>query len=155
MPGVRVDNQADGERVHISIRGIGVLTERGIRGIKVLMDGLPLNDPTGVAPDLFDVDWSTVDHVEVLRGPAAALYGGGGSGGVINIVTRDGGSGPARGLASGEFGSYSFYKTLAEGGGSWAARTTGSRVPRGRGRLPAAHRLLVRQRLRQAPLDTE
>ena len=118
VPGVRIDNQADGERVHISIRGQGVLTESGIRGIKVLMDGLPLNDPLGVAPDLFDVDWSTVDRVEVLRGPAAAFYGGGGSGGVINITTRDGGPGPAQGLASGEVGSYGFYKTLAEGGGT-------------------------------------
>ena len=118
VPGVRIDNQADGSRVHISIRGQGVLTESGIRGIKVLMDGLPMNDPTGVAPDLFDVDWSTVDHVEVLRGPAGAFYGGGGSGGVINIVTRNGGSGPAQGLASGEAGSYGFYKTLAEGGGT-------------------------------------
>jgi iron complex outermembrane receptor protein len=118
VPGVRVDNQADGERVHISIRGQGVLTESGVRGIKVLMDGLPLNDPTGVAPDLFDVDWSTVDRVEVLRGPAAAFYGGGGSGGVINITTRHGGSAPAQGLASGEYGSYGFYKTLAEGGGT-------------------------------------
>jgi len=118
VPGVRIDNQADGERVHISIRGQGVLTESGIRGIKVLMDGLPMNDPTGVAPDLFDVDWATVDHVEVLRGPAGAFYGGGGSGGVINIVTRNGGSGPAQGLASGEVGSYGFYKTLAEGGGT-------------------------------------
>ena len=59
-----------------------------------------------------------MDHVEVLRGPAGAFYGGGGSGGVINIVTRNGGSGPAQGLASGEFGSYGFYKTLAEGGGT-------------------------------------
>jgi len=118
VPGVRIDNQADGKRVHISIRGQGVLTESGIRGIKVLMDGLPMNDPTGVAPDLFDVDWSTVDHVEVLRGPAGAFYGGGGSGGVINIVTRDGRSGPAQGLASGEAGSFGFYKTLAEGGGT-------------------------------------
>ena len=121
VPGVRIDNQGDGERVHVSIRGQGVLTESGIRGIKVLMDGLPMNDPTGVAPDLFDVDWSTVDRVEVQRGPAGALYGGGGSGGVINIVTRDGGPAPARGIASGEVGSYGFYKTLAEGGGSTGA----------------------------------
>jgi len=118
VPGVRIDNQADGERVHISIRGQGVLTESGIRGIKVLLDGLPLNDPSGVAPDLYEVDWSTVDHVEVLRGPAGALYGGGGSGGVINIVTREGGPGAAQGLAMGEAGSYGFYKTLAEGSGA-------------------------------------
>jgi iron complex outermembrane recepter protein len=117
IPGVRVDNQADGERVHISIRGQGVLTEGGVRGIKVLLDGLPLNDPTGVAPDLYDVDWSTVDHVEVLRGPAAALYGGGGSGGVINIVTRAAG-GEGRALASGEGGSNGFRKSLGEASGA-------------------------------------
>lgn len=35
VPGVKVDNQADGERVHLSIRGQGLLTERGIRGIKI------------------------------------------------------------------------------------------------------------------------
>jgi outer membrane receptor protein involved in Fe transport len=32
-PGVRIDNQHDGERVHVSIRGQGILTERGLRGI--------------------------------------------------------------------------------------------------------------------------
>src|SRR5689334_19131827 len=95
LPGARVDNQADGERVHLSVRGQGILTERGIRGIKVLMDGLPLNDPTGIAPDLYDVDWSTVNRLELLRGPAAALYGGGGSGGVLNLFTAD----PAEGGA--------------------------------------------------------
>jgi iron complex outermembrane receptor protein len=118
VPGVRIDNQADGERVHVSIRGQGVLTESGIRGIKVLQDGLPLNDPTGVAPDLFDIDWATVDRVEVLRGPAGALYGGGGSGGVINIVTCDGGASPVAGQVSGAYGSHAFHKSLAEVGGT-------------------------------------
>ena len=102
VPGVKVDNQADGERVHLSIRGQGLLTERGVRGITVLLDGLPLNDPTGFAPDLFDVDWAAVQRVEVLRGVASALYGGGSSGGVINITTRDGAAGsPRPGLARG------------------------------------------------------
>jgi iron complex outermembrane recepter protein len=117
-PGVKTDNQANGERVHISIRGQGLLTERGVRGIKVLFDGLPLNDPTGLAPDLFDVDWSSVNRVEVLRGPSSALYGGGGSGGVINITTRDGGPEQASGSASADFGSNAFYKVFAEGGGT-------------------------------------
>ena len=118
VPGVKVDNQADGERVHLSIRGQGLLTERGVRGIKVLLDGLPLNDPTGLAPDLFDVDWSTVSRIEVLRGPSSALYGGGASGGVINITTRDGGTGPASGEASMAGGTYDFWKGLAEVGGT-------------------------------------
>jgi len=32
--GVRIDNQADGSRIHLSIRGQGILSERGLRGIK-------------------------------------------------------------------------------------------------------------------------
>jgi len=42
VPGVRVDNQADGERVHLSIRGEGILTERGTRGIRTIVDGSTL-----------------------------------------------------------------------------------------------------------------
>jgi iron complex outermembrane receptor protein len=107
--------------VHLSIRGQGILTERGIRGIKVLLDGLPLNDPTGTAPDLYDVDWATVDRVEVLRGPAGALYGGGGSGGVVSIATRDGADRPVSSSVSFTAGSYGLYKTLAEAGGTGGA----------------------------------
>jgi iron complex outermembrane recepter protein len=118
VPGVKVDNQADGERVHLSIRGQGILTERGIRGVKVLLDGIPLNDPTGFVPDLFDVDWATVNRIEVLRGPASALYGGGGSGGIINISTDDGATLPPTGELGLTIGSYGFWKALGQVGGS-------------------------------------
>ena len=118
VPGVKVDNQADGERVHLSIRGQGVLTERGIRGIAVLLDGLPLNDPTGFAPDLFDVDWSTIERIEVFRGAASTLYGGRSAGGVINITTRDGDPTRTSGEASMSVGSYTFWKPFAEVGGT-------------------------------------
>jgi iron complex outermembrane receptor protein len=130
VPGVKVDNQADGERVHLSIRGQGLLTERGIRGIKVLLDGLPLNDPTGFAPDLFDVDWATVQRVEVFRGAASALFGGGGAGGILNITTRDGGEVP-RGEAFLDVGSQGFWKAFAEASGKSGDvtyRVSGSRT---------------------------
>ncbi|MGE5340636.1 MAG: TonB-dependent receptor domain-containing protein [Candidatus Omnitrophota bacterium] len=117
VPGVKVDNQANGERVHISIRGQGILSERGIRGIQVLLDGIPLNDPTGFAPDLFDVDWATVNKIEVLRGPSASLYGGGSAGGVINIGTRNGGPNPLNSILQGFIGSNGFWKTLGEASG--------------------------------------
>lgn len=118
VPGVKVDNQADGERVHMSIRGQGLLTERGVRGIKVLLDGLPLNDPSGFAPDLFDVDWNGVKRIEVVRGPSSALYGGGAAGGVMSIETRDGGTAPTGGQVSIDGGSYGFLKAYAEAGGT-------------------------------------
>ena len=118
VPGVKVDNQADGERVHLSIRGIGLLTERGIRGIKVLVDGIPLNDPTGFAPDLFDIDWSNVERIEVLRGPASALYGGASAGGIINIITKDGAEDAIGGDGSLTTGAYDFWKGHVGAGGT-------------------------------------
>lgn len=120
VPGVKVDNQADGMRVHMSIRGQGILTERGIRGIKILYDGLPLNDPTGFAPDFFDIDFSTVDKIEVLRGPGASLYGGSSSAGIINILSKDAPlNKPYFGEGMLNFGSTNFWKALGRFGGSF------------------------------------
>jgi iron complex outermembrane receptor protein len=88
VPGLKADNQANQQRVHISIRGQGILSEHGLRGIEVLLDGIPLSDPTGFVPDLFDVDWNQVQEVQVVRGPVAVLYGGGSAAGVIDLRTR-------------------------------------------------------------------
>lgn len=118
VPGVRVDNQHDGERVHISIRGQGILTENGLRGIGVLLDGIPINDPSGFAPDLYDVDWATIQKIEVLRGPSAGLYGSSGSAGVLNITSNVGGSKPLEGFLSQSIGSNGFHKTLVQLNGS-------------------------------------
>ncbi len=114
IPGVRIDNQHDGERVHVSIRGQGILTERGLRGIGVILDGIPVNDPSGFAPDLYDVDWATVNKIEVLRGPAASLYGGGGAAGVINISTNDGGLKPLEGEVNQTIGTNGFSKEMVQ-----------------------------------------
>ena len=118
VPGIRVDNQHDGERVHISIRGQGILTERGLRGIGVTIDGIPVNDPSGFAPDLYDVDWATVSNIEVLRGPVASLYGGSGAAGMISIATSDGGPEMPGGKVNLTFGSHGFIKSLVQVDGS-------------------------------------
>jgi iron complex outermembrane receptor protein len=118
VPGVKVDNQANGKRVHLSMRGQGILSEHGIRGINVLLDGLPLNDPTGFAADFYDVDWPTVDRVLVQRGPAASLYGGGSSAGVISVLTADGGSDPYAFDLSGSYGSNNFKRLTGQVGGT-------------------------------------
>jgi iron complex outermembrane receptor protein len=114
VPGVRIDNQANGSRVHLSIRGQGILSERGLRGIKVLIDGIPVNDPTGFASDLYDVDWSVVNQVEVLRGPSSSLHGGGANAGILNIHTPDGGDKNVNGQIFSSMGSNGFFKALAQ-----------------------------------------
>ena len=113
VPGVKVDNQANGERVHLSIRGQGILSERGIRGTQLLYDGISLNDPSGFCPDAYDVDWSGVEEINVVRGPVAFLYGGGSAAGVIDIHTRTL-DGESHGGLWAEGGSNSFYKTRGE-----------------------------------------
>jgi iron complex outermembrane recepter protein len=87
IPGVQVDNRynfALGER--ISIRGFGARSQFGVRGLKVLVDGIPATLPDGQAT-LNHLDLATLDRVEVIRGPAAALYGNA-SGGVVQFESE-------------------------------------------------------------------
>jgi len=118
VPGVRIDNQANGARVHMSIRGQGILSERGLRGIKVLVDGIPGNDPTGFAPDLYDIDWAALNRIEVLRGPSASLYGGGSNAGILNITTPEGGERKFNGTLFTSAGSNGFFKLMGEADGT-------------------------------------
>jgi iron complex outermembrane recepter protein len=117
VPGVKVDNQANGERVHISIRGQGILTETGIRSIKVLQDDIPMNDPSGFVSDLFDVNLDDLERIEVLKGPATSLYGGGAAGGIMNFVTRAYGNSPLSGEFSFVAGSNRLWKAYGQLGG--------------------------------------
>ncbi|MGD1939098.1 MAG: TonB-dependent receptor domain-containing protein [Cyanophyceae cyanobacterium] len=58
------------------------------RPIVVLIDGVPQTpNSNGNAADLRVIDPALVERIEVLRGPSA-IYGDGGTGGIINIITR-------------------------------------------------------------------
>jgi iron complex outermembrane receptor protein len=69
----------------LSIRGFGARSAFGVRGIRVLRDGIPLTLPDGQTP-LDYMSLESVGRVEVLRGAASALYGNA-SGGVIDFRT--------------------------------------------------------------------
>ncbi len=87
VPGVQVDNRynyALGDR--ISIRGFGARSQFGVRGVRVLLDGIPLTLPDGQTA-LSNVDPAVLGRVEVVRGPASLLYGNA-AGGVIQLQTR-------------------------------------------------------------------
>lgn len=86
LPGIQIDNrynQALGER--ISIRGSGARAQFGVRGVRILVDGVPATFPDGQTA-LSHVDPTLVRRAELIRGPASALYGGG-SGGVLQLET--------------------------------------------------------------------
>jgi len=57
----------------------------------VLIDGIPVNDPTdsrGGAYDFSSLDPADIERIEVARGPLSAIYGGNAVAGVINVITR-------------------------------------------------------------------
>jgi iron complex outermembrane receptor protein len=69
----------------ISIRGFGARAQFGVRGIKILVDGIPTTLADGQS-ELDSIDLAFVERIEVVRGLASSLYGGG-AGGIISIQT--------------------------------------------------------------------
>ncbi len=69
----------------ISIRGFGARSAFAVRGIKVLVDGIPQTLPDGQG-QLTNLELGATDRIEILRGSASALFGNA-SGGVISIWT--------------------------------------------------------------------
>ena len=69
----------------IAIRGIGARANFGLRGIRVVLDGVPQTLPDGQS-QLTNLDLASIGRVEVLRGAAASLYGNA-SGGVLAFTT--------------------------------------------------------------------
>lgn len=88
-PGVVANNRQNyAQDLQISIRGFGARSAFGVRGIRLIADGIPLTMPDG-SGQASNIDLNSARRVEVLRGPFSALYGNS-SGGVINVITEDG-----------------------------------------------------------------
>jgi iron complex outermembrane receptor protein len=86
VPGIYIANRYNFSLdQRISIRGFGSRSAFAVRGIKVLLDGIPQTLPDGQG-QLTNVELGAADRVEVLRGSASALFGNA-SGGVISIWT--------------------------------------------------------------------
>jgi vitamin B12 transporter len=101
----------------------GILSGVGIRGFRpeydgitkhyvVLIDGLPAG-ATNIATILKD----DVTRIEVLKGPASALYGAEAMGGVVNVITRRSTGDPAHRVALGG-GSFGAHREAVSSGGA-------------------------------------
>jgi iron complex outermembrane recepter protein len=119
IPGVVVQNRHNyAQDLQISTRGFGARASFGVRGIRLLADGIPATMPDGQGQAAsFNLD--TAERIEVLRGPFATLYGNA-SGGVIQIFTADGPRLPTPG-AELYAGSYDTTKWVARYGGEHGA----------------------------------
>lgn len=101
----------------------GILSGVGFRGFRpdysglnqhtlILIDGRPAG-----ATNLGTIDLNFVDHMEVLKGPASALYGAQAMGGVINILTPQS-AGAIKGKLFGNYGSFKTFKAGGQIGGN-------------------------------------
>ena len=87
-PGLTIlERQNYAQDLQISIRGFGARSAFGVRGIRLMIDGIPATTPDGQGQSS-SVSLTSTDHIEVLRGPLAQLYGNS-SGGVIQAFTKD------------------------------------------------------------------
>ncbi|WP_305825401.1 TonB-dependent receptor family protein [Massilia brevitalea] len=88
IPGVVVQNRQNyAQDLQISSRGFGARSAFGVRGVRLITDGIPATMPDGQGQAAtFNLDMA--ERIEVLRGPFSALYGNH-SGGVVQLFTRD------------------------------------------------------------------
>ena len=105
VPGLYIQNRYNfSGDLRVSLRGFGARSSFGIRGIRILVDGIPETLPDGQG-GVDSIDMGSAQSIEVLRGPASSLYGNA-SGGVIAVTSELGTDDPfVEGkIAGGEFG---------------------------------------------------
>jgi iron complex outermembrane receptor protein len=117
VPGIVVQNRQNyAQDLQISSRGFGARSTFGVRGIRLIADGIPATMPDGQG-QASTFDLATAERIEVLRGPFSTMYGNS-SGGVINVLTESGPPKPEA-WADGYFGSYRTWKVGLKFGGTW------------------------------------
>jgi len=89
IPGIAALNRNNyAQDLQVSIRGFGSRSTFGIRGLRVIVDGIPATMPDGQG-QASSIALSSAERIEVLRGPLALLYGNA-AGGVVQVFTRSG-----------------------------------------------------------------
>ena len=115
VPGIAILNRQNyAQDLQISSRGFGARSAFGVRGIRLIADGIPATLPDGQA-QAASFNLGSAERIEVMRGPFSSLYGNA-AGGVIQLFTADG---PPQPTLSGSLsgGSYGMYKGGLQLGG--------------------------------------
>jgi iron complex outermembrane receptor protein len=88
-PGVLVQPRFGADESQISIRGSGLRGNFHLRGLNLLVNGLPYQDADGFS-DFESLDLMAAEGIEVWKGANALRYGGNTMGGALNIRTHTG-----------------------------------------------------------------
>lgn len=115
VPGLYMQNRYNfAQDLRVALRGFGARSAFGIRGVKIIVDGIPETLPDGQA-GVDSIDLGSAQRIEVLRGPSSSLYGNA-SGGVIAIESEGGTEQPfVEGTVAG--GEYGYEKYQFKTGG--------------------------------------
>ena len=88
VPGLQIrDRQNFAQDLQLSVRGFGTRSTFGVRGVRILIDGIPATMPDGQG-QAATASLTSAKRIELLRGPLAQLYGNA-AGGVLQVFTRD------------------------------------------------------------------
>jgi iron complex outermembrane receptor protein len=119
VPGIVVQNRQNyAQDLQISSRGFGGRSTFGVRGLRLITDGIPASFPDGQG-QVSHFDLSSAQSIEVLRGPFSVMYGNA-AGGVINLTTESGASYGEGGTAAGaelSLGSFGTSRAGVKAGG--------------------------------------
>jgi len=89
IPGIEVaDGGMGGGAKRVRIRG------ESAAHVLVLIDGMKISEQKSMDGSMIMIDPLNVERIEVIKGPASVLYGSEAIGGVINIITKKGGTKP-------------------------------------------------------------
>lgn len=105
---VALDRGNYAQDLQIAVRGFGARSTFGVRGVRILVDGIPATMPDGQG-QAATAQLQSAAQIDVLRGPLAQLYGNA-AGGVLQVTTREpregsgGLSGAQVGIAAGSSG---------------------------------------------------
>lgn len=88
VPGIQIrERQNYAQDLQVSVRGFGTRSTFGVRGVRILIDGIPATMPDGQG-QAATASLTSAKRIEVLRGPVAQLYGNA-AGGVVQVFTND------------------------------------------------------------------
>lgn len=127
VPGLAISNRFNpSQDPRLAVRGFGARSAFGIRGVRVVRDGVPLTVADGQTAVDF-VDLETVGAAEVMRGAAGALYGNA-SGGVVELRSdpfpAEGYRARARGVWNEDATRWSAHAAGGEGSIGWQGTFT-------------------------------
>ncbi|MFH0771609.1 MAG: TonB-dependent receptor [Candidatus Omnitrophota bacterium] len=102
-----IDYGSLGASKAVSIRGSSA------QQVLVLIDSRPINDPRSGQAELHKIPVDAIDRIEVIKGPASAIYGSSAIGGVINVITKVASKKPKTTIES-SFGAFkTFHESLS------------------------------------------